>query len=61
MKLSEHLLLLALMVPTILVVVVAALLIAQPARPASPHKPLPMAAAPAYTLPVDDAGHDGTY
>ena len=61
MKLSEHLMFLTLMVPTILLVVVATLLIAQPAQPADLRKPLPMAAAPAYTFPVDDSGHEGTY
>ena len=61
MKLSEYLMFLALLVPTILLVVIATLLIAQPAQPASLHKPLPMAAAPAYGFPVDDSAHEGTY
>ena len=62
MKMSEHLLFLALMVPTILLLVLAALLISQPALPAPLSTPQPVAAAPAYTFPpVDERGYDGTY
>ena len=43
MKLSEHLLFLALMVPTIVLIAVAVVLVVEPAHPA----PLAKAAAPA--------------
>ena len=60
-KLTEHLLFLALLIPTILLLALAALSLAQPAHPST----LAQAQAVAPTLDqanlVDERGYEGTY
>ena len=57
-QLTEHLLFLALMVPTILLLVLAALSLAQPAHPSAVIAPQAVAAG---TGTVDERGYDRTY
>jgi hypothetical protein len=61
MKVTEHLLFLALMVPTLVLLVLAALSLAEPAHPSTAAMPQTMAAGPAGSHPVDERGYDGTY
>jgi hypothetical protein len=60
-KLTEHLLFLALMVPTIALLSLAALSLAQPVHPSTVIQAQAMAAVPAQANPVDERGYDGTY
>ena len=61
MKVTEHMLFLALMIPTFVVLVIAALLLAQPANPATVIAPQAVAAVPAGSGTVDERGYDRTY
>ena len=58
-KLTEHLLFLALLIPTILLLALAALSLAQPAHPSALIQA--QALAPAQAQPVDERGYDRTY
>lgn len=60
-KLTEHLLFLALMVPTIALLALAAVSIARPAHPSTVLSAHVMVAPPARANSVDERGHDGTY
>ena len=61
MKLTEHLLFLALLIPTILLLALAALSLAQPAHPSALIQAQAVAPAPVRANPVDERGYDGTY
>ena len=53
MKLTEHLMFLALMIPTLVLIALAALSLAQPAHPSTVIQ--------AQGNPVDERGYEGTY
>ena len=59
MKMTEHLLFLALLIPTILLLALAALSLAQPAHPSALVQA--QAVAPAQAQHVDERGYDRTY
>jgi len=59
MKLTEHLLFLALLIPTILLLALAALSLAQPAHPSTVIQA--QAVVPVPANPVDERGYDRTY
>jgi len=61
MKMTEHLLFLALLIPTILLLTLAALSLARPADPLTVINSQSVAAAPAQANPVDERGYEGTY
>ena len=61
MKMTEHLLFLALLIPTILLLALAAVSLARPAHPLTVINSPAVAAAPAKANPVDERGYDGTY
>ena len=53
MKFTEHLMFLALMIPTIVLIALAALSLAQPAHPSTVIQ--------AHANAVDERGYEGTY
>ena len=61
MKITEHLLFLALLIPTFVLLILAALSLAQPAHPSTIAELQAVAAAPARANPVDERGFDETY
>ena len=61
MKLTEHLLFLALLIPTILLLALAALSLAQPAPPSALVQTQGVAPAQAQAQPVDERGYERTY
>ena len=61
MKMTEHLLFLALLIPTILLLALAAVSLDQPAHPLTVINSQSVAAASAQANPVDERGYDRTY
>ena len=61
MKITEHLMFLALMVPTILLLAIAAVLLAQPTHPTTGFNPQTVAAMPVRAIPVDELRYEAPY
>ena len=61
MKMTEHLLFLALLIPTILLLALAAVSLARPAHSSTVIAPDAVAAVPAGPGTVDERGYDRTY
>ena len=61
MKITEHLLFLALMIPSIVLLILAAVSLAQPAHPSTVMTPQSVLAGQATASPVDERWYEGTY